>query len=357
MDDILQSIGDAIHDFFVDVCGGMFIGIFDDANAATGDIASQVGLTPSQWNGSIFTMIQNLSKNVVIPIAGLIITFVLCYELITMIADKTKDIDYYVLALAAIARELNIRKITSGKVHIAAGLPLTWVSGQRNEFKDYLMQNREVEFTFRGTQYHVEIIGADVFPQGFAAVADRLSEFKGVNMLCDIGNGTMNIMFINDKKPIPGNMFTEKYGTHQCLLAVRENVMRIHHTTVDEAIINRVFRFGTADMPQKTLRIVSVTMFLPVQRKRSIKAKKPIVNTAKKNVFRRMKNVSENTRKNCEDLRRPPPRSRTRQEIPQRRMSRRRELTPVSSVIRQSKLRSVPNTPSSSLPVLRANRL
>ena len=175
------------------------------------------------------------------------------------LADKTKDIDYYVLALAGIARELNIRKITSGKVHIAAGLPLTWVSGQRNEFKDYLMQNREVEFTFRGTQYHVEIIGADVFPQGFAAVADRLSEFKGVNMLCDIGNGTMNIMFINDKKPIPGNMFTEKYGTHQCLLAVRENVMRIHHTTVDEAIINRVFRFGTADIKEDYLKTITDT--------------------------------------------------------------------------------------------------
>ena len=97
MDDILQSIGNAIHDFFVDVCGGMFIGIFDDANAATGDIASQVGLTPSQWNGSIFTMIQNLSKNVVIPIAGLIITFVLCYELITMITEKNNmhDIDTF----------------------------------------------------------------------------------------------------------------------------------------------------------------------------------------------------------------------------------------------------------------------
>ena len=98
MDEILQSIGDAIHDFFVDVCGGMFIGIFDDANAATGDIASQVGLTPSQWNGSIFTMIQNLSKNVVIPIAGLIITFVLCYELITMITEKNNmhDIDTFI---------------------------------------------------------------------------------------------------------------------------------------------------------------------------------------------------------------------------------------------------------------------
>lgn len=97
MDEIFEAIGDAIHDFFVDACGGMFIGIFDDANAATGDIANQVALTPSQWNGSIFTMIQNLSNNVVIPIAGLIITFVLCYELISMITEKNNmhDIDTF----------------------------------------------------------------------------------------------------------------------------------------------------------------------------------------------------------------------------------------------------------------------
>lgn len=126
------------------------------------------------------------------------------------LADKTRDLDYYVLALAAIARELNIRKMTCGKIRIAAGLPLTWVSGQRDEFRDYLLQNKAVDFSFRNVSYHVEIVGVDVFPQGFAAVADRLSDFRGVNMICDIGNGTMNIMFINDKKPVSGNMFTEK---------------------------------------------------------------------------------------------------------------------------------------------------
>ena len=175
------------------------------------------------------------------------------------LADKTKDLDYYVLALAAIARELNIRKMTCGKIRIAAGLPLTWVSGQRDEFRDYLMQNKAVDFSFRNVSYHVEIVGVDVFPQGFAAVADRLSDFRGVNMICDIGNGTMNIMFINDKKPVSGNMFTEKYGTHQCLLAVRENVMRAYHTTVDEAIINRVFRFGTADIKEDYLKTITDT--------------------------------------------------------------------------------------------------
>ena len=74
-------------------------------------------------------------------------------------------------------------------------------------------------------------------------------------------------------------------------------------------------------------------------------------------IFRRTKNVSENTRKNCEDLHRLPLRSRTRQEIPQRRMLRHGERIPASSVIRRSKLRSVLNTLSSRLPVLRANRL
>ena len=175
------------------------------------------------------------------------------------LADKTKDLDYYVLALAAIARELNIRKMTCGKIRIAAGLPLTWVSGQRDEFRDYLLQNKAVDFSFRNVSYHVEIVGVDVFPQGFAAVADRLSDFRGVNMICDIGNGTMNIMFINDKKPVFGNIFTEKYGTHQCLLAVRENVMRAYHTTVDEAIINRVFRFGTADIKEDYLKTITDT--------------------------------------------------------------------------------------------------
>jgi hypothetical protein len=74
--------------------------------------------------------------------------------------------------------------------------------------------------------YHVEFVGADIFPQGFSAVAYRLRDFKGINMLVDIGNGTMNIMYINDSKPSEKKCFTEKYGTHQCVLAVRESVLK-----------------------------------------------------------------------------------------------------------------------------------
>lgn len=109
------------------------------------------------------------------------------------ISDKMLDDDYYILTLAAIAREMNIRKITTANVHIAAGLPLTWVSEQKDDFKRYLLQNETADFNFKGTDYHIKFVGADIFPQGFSAVADSLREFKGVNMLADIGNGTMNV--------------------------------------------------------------------------------------------------------------------------------------------------------------------
>ena len=93
--DIFQQIGDAIHDFLVNLVGGVFIQIFNEANEQTGQIASQVSLSPSDWNSGIFTMIRNLSNNVILPIAGMIITFVLCYELITAITERNnmRDVD------------------------------------------------------------------------------------------------------------------------------------------------------------------------------------------------------------------------------------------------------------------------
>ncbi len=172
------------------------------------------------------------------------------------LADKFKDNDYYVLTLAAIARELRQEKITTAKVHLAVGLPITWVSAQKQKFKDYLMKNKEVEFEFRKIEYHIEIAGVDVFPQGFAAAVDNLGEFKGVNMLCDIGNGTMNLLRIVNKRPDAQNMYTEKYGTLQCTLAIREVMMKTHHTTLDENIIIEILRRGEADIDEEYLDTV-----------------------------------------------------------------------------------------------------
>ena len=174
-------------------------------------------------------------------------------------ADKFNDEDYCVLTLAAIARALWRERVTEADVYIAAGLPLTWVSEQKTDFKNYLLQNSEVVFTFREVEYRINIVGAEVYPQGFAAIVNNLPSFTGVTMLCDIGNGTMNLLRIVNKKPDAQRMFTEKYGTHQCALLIREEMMKVHHASLDDAIITEILKKGTADIDGAYLETVVKT--------------------------------------------------------------------------------------------------
>ena len=130
------------------------------------------------------------------------------------------------------------------------------MSEQKDEFKAYLLREPHVDFVFKKRTFHVDFVGADIFPQGFAAVAGQLGTFRGVNMICDIGNGTMNVMFITDCRPQSGNMFTEKFGTNQCMLNIREQLMRKFGSIPDDAIIESVLRYGTADIAQKYLEVI-----------------------------------------------------------------------------------------------------
>ena len=65
-----------------------------------------------------------------------------------------RDDDYYILTLAAIARELDFRKTNRAAVHLAAGLPLTWVGEQKEAFKAYLLRNSTADYIYRGHEYH-----------------------------------------------------------------------------------------------------------------------------------------------------------------------------------------------------------
>ncbi len=88
MQNILEQIEEWIKEFLIDCITGNLTGMFDEVNTKVGEIATEVEKTPQSWNGGVFSMIQNLSETVIIPIAGLILTFVLCYELISMIIEK-----------------------------------------------------------------------------------------------------------------------------------------------------------------------------------------------------------------------------------------------------------------------------
>ena len=111
------------------------------------------------------------------------------------IPDKAMDEEYYLLTLMAIARELNVFSIREADVHLAAGLPLTWIRNQREAFRSYLLQNPEVHYRFNGKEYHLHFAGCSLYPQGYPAIVNHLGNFKGTNLLADIGNGTMNILY------------------------------------------------------------------------------------------------------------------------------------------------------------------
>ena len=78
---------------------GNLTGLFDTVNTRVGEIAVQVGTTPAAWNAGVFSLIRQISETVILPIAGLILTFVATYELIQMLIDRNNlhDLDTWIL--------------------------------------------------------------------------------------------------------------------------------------------------------------------------------------------------------------------------------------------------------------------
>ena len=164
------------------------------------------------------------------------------------IQDKAMDEDYYLLTLMAVARELNVFSIQEADVHLAAGLPLTWIRNQREEFRSYLLQNPEVSYHFNNKDYHIRFVGCSLYPQGYPAIVNRLGDLKGTNLLADIGNGTMNILYINNKKAQENRCWTEKFGVNQCMIVAKNAILDRFGVKIEEATVEQVLRFKTADI-------------------------------------------------------------------------------------------------------------
>ncbi len=88
MEKLLETIIEYIRDFLMGVCIDNLTSMFDYVNERAGEIASNAGQTPGSFNSGILDLVRNLSNNVMVPIAGLILTYVLVYELISMVVEK-----------------------------------------------------------------------------------------------------------------------------------------------------------------------------------------------------------------------------------------------------------------------------
>ena len=96
MDWLTDALTGWMKDSLIDAIMERFSGMYDSVNARVGEIAANVGQTPGGWNPGVFSMIRTLSDTAIIPIAGMILTFVLCYELIQLIIEKNNLHDFSV---------------------------------------------------------------------------------------------------------------------------------------------------------------------------------------------------------------------------------------------------------------------
>lgn len=88
--------------------------------------------------------------------------------------NKVSDERYYLLTLAAIAKELKQRKKRKASVYLSAGLPLTRFGAEKEDFLTYLGKNKELTFRFEDEDYTINLVKVSVYPQCYAAVASKI---------------------------------------------------------------------------------------------------------------------------------------------------------------------------------------
>ena len=95
MGGILDKLNEWLRGLLIEGITGNLSGMFDTVNDKVSEIAGEVGQTPLSWNSGVYSMIRNISETVIVPIAGVILTFVMCYELIQLVTEKNNmhDVD------------------------------------------------------------------------------------------------------------------------------------------------------------------------------------------------------------------------------------------------------------------------
>ena len=91
---VFDAIQEWFQELLIDGIIANLTGMFDTLNTKVGEIAGEVGMSPSTWDSGIFNMIRSLSETVIVPIAGIVLTFVMCYELIQLIIEKNNLHDF-----------------------------------------------------------------------------------------------------------------------------------------------------------------------------------------------------------------------------------------------------------------------
>ena len=158
--------------------------------------------------------------------------------------DKTANDNYYLLTLAAIAKEIQQRNLPLDcKVCLAVGLPLTGFGRDKAKFKSYLLRSTQpVNFKFEGVEYNITIEDVAIFPQGYAALMTEtgLMQDEPSMLLMDLGGWTVDLMRIDNAIPVANTAHSLELGMIRCVDGIREQVRRETGLSLTDAQIENM---------------------------------------------------------------------------------------------------------------------
>lgn len=177
-----------------------------------------------------------------------------------ILRNKTENDNYYLLTLAAIAREIKQRgENTECSITLAAGLPLAGFGREKKSFREYLLRSSQlVCFKFEGVSYKITIEDVKLFPQGYSAIAihPELIQNEPSVLLMDIGGWTVDLMRLDNGVPDASTCRSLELGMIRCIDETKEQVRRDVGLSVTDAQVERVLAGKSCSMDEKAQSII-----------------------------------------------------------------------------------------------------
>lgn len=175
--------------------------------------------------------------------------------------SKMDNEDMLIASMVAIAEKFKLLGITSGEIRLGVGLPLTMMGKEKRDCHDYYMRNRKLNFRYEGVNYSVYIISVDVFPQGYAAVVNRLDTFGMSTVVVDVGSWTIDILPITEGQPDVSRCKSLSLGTFTAMSEINENLRQKFGEEADMAIIKDVMVHGTSNINREYLDVIQEGLY------------------------------------------------------------------------------------------------
>ncbi len=171
--------------------------------------------------------------------------------------SKLADDDYYLLTLVALAKECQSGAIPNGaRVVLGVGLPLKHFATVRKAFVRYLKREQNVKFNYEDAQYSFTIENVLVFPQCYAAVADKLGDMSGEYLIVDVGSWTIDIMHVKDGVPVESKCETFTESMISVIQGIRSKSSELFGKEISEDVITAFISNGNCNCTEKYTRLM-----------------------------------------------------------------------------------------------------